>query len=166
WNAFPADEVAPAHDERMAIFAHIGADDKHGRRYLDYLKTRTYIVNAWRRRPFTPEMVEDLGAVGFVVRDMPAEVKDDKRAGLSQLWAPFWYMGKAEPVAATPVTPAAPAPTTPQPAAAPARPAPSQAFTKRYGRAVKRRAGGIVAGAKQGWNDAAPKAKKAARAGR
>ncbi len=163
WNAFPADEVAPAHDERMAIFAHIGADDKHGRRYLDYLKTRTYIVNAWRRRPFTAEMVEDLGAVGFVVRDMPAEVKDDKRAGLSQLWAPFWYMGKAEPVAATP---AAPTPTTPQPAAAPARPAPSQAFTKRYGRAVKRRASGIVGGAKQGWNDAAPKAKKAARAGR
>ncbi|UIJ35418.1 phytanoyl-CoA dioxygenase family protein [Allobranchiibius sp. GilTou73] len=168
WNAFPPEEIAPAHDERMAVFAHLGANDKHGRRYLDYLKTRTYIVDAWRKRPFTPQIIDELAAVGMVVRDMPAEVKDDKRAGLSKLWAPYWYPGKAEPVAAAPEpAPAAAPAAAPAPApAAPSGTAPSQAFARRYGRAVKRRASGMVSGAKQGWHDAEPKAKKAARAGR
>ncbi len=166
WNQFPADEIAPAHAERMAVFAHLGADDKHGRRYLDYLKTRTYMVNAWRKRPFTPEIVADLESAGIVVRDMPAEVKDDKRAGLSKLWAPFWYPGivAPEPVAAPAA--AAPAPPAPPAPAAVVRPAPSQALVPRYGRAVKRRLRGVTTGAKAGWYDAEPNAKKAARAGR
>ncbi|MDQ2849753.1 MAG: hypothetical protein M3Y49_03295 [Actinomycetota bacterium] len=154
WNDFPADEVAPAHNERMAVFVHLGADDKHGHRYLDYLKTRTYMVNAWRRKPFTPQIINDLEAAGLLVRDLPAEVKDDKRAGLSKLWAPYWYLGKAEPEINA---------STPAPAPAVARPAPSQAFVKRYSRATKRRLRGVIGGAKQGWFDAQPNAKKVAR---
>lgn len=159
WNAFPPDEVAPAHDERMAVFVHLGANDKHGRRYLDYLKTRTCIVDSWRSRPFTPEVVDTLTSAGPVVRDMPAEVKDGPRAGLSEVWEPYWYPGKVQPVpqqAATPATPPA-APTPP-----PAPPAPRRdPFLNRYGRATKRRLRGVIGGARQGWHDAAPKAKRA-----
>ncbi|MDE9366350.1 hypothetical protein PZ938_12130 [Luteipulveratus sp. YIM 133132] len=157
WNAFPADQVAPEHEERMAIFAHLGADDKHGRRYLDYLKTRTYMVNAWRRRPFTPEHVAELDAIGVTVRDMPAEVKDDKRAGLNAQWQPYWYPGSASVTAAAKPAPTAPAP---QAAAAPPAPRPQQAqppFARRYGRAVQRRLKGVTRGAVRGWHDAAPK---------
>lgn len=166
WNDFPEDEVAPAHDDRMAVFVHLGADDKHGRRYLDYLKTRTYMVDAWRRKPFTQETIDELGAVGIVVRDLPAEVKDDKRAGQSEQWAPYWYVGKVEPApkavppAPRPAPRPAPATVAPTPSSGPA---PSRAFIPRYSRATKRRLRGVIGGAKKGWNDSQPKAKKAAR---
>ncbi|WP_265445289.1 hypothetical protein [Flexivirga meconopsidis] len=150
WNAFPDNEIAPAHDERMAIFAHIGADDKHGRRYLDYLKTRTYMVNAWRSRPFTDEIRAELADAGFVVRDMPSEVKDDKRAGRKKDWEPFWYMGMPQPEPETKIVYR----DRPVPAAA------QQSFTQRYGRAVKRRLRGVAGGALEGWRGAAPKGKR------
>ncbi len=158
WDKFPEDEIAPEHDERMAIFAHIGANDSHGARYLDYLRTRTYIVNAWRARPFTPELIEELTTAGFVVRDLPAEVKDDKRAGKLKEWAPYPYLGmkppepkvvyRDVPAGPAPVAPAAPTP--PRAAPTPAQP---QGFTQRYGRAVKRRLRGVA----RGWKEAAPK---------
>lgn len=154
WNKFPADEIAPAHAERIAVFAHLGAVDKHGERYLDYLKTRTYIVDAWRKRPFTEEVLADLAAAGLTVRDLPSEVKDDKRAGLDEKWQPFWYPG---------MKPATPEPKvvyvekqtiTPPPAA------PQQPFLVRYGKATKRRLKGVLKGARQGWRDAAPKGRQ------
>lgn len=154
WNAFPPDQYAPEHDERMAIFAHIGADDKHGRRYLDYLKTRTYMVDAWKRRPFTAEHLAELEAAGFTVRDMPAEVKDDPRAGKNAQWEPYWYPG-TKLVSGSPA-PAAPATAAAGTAAAPAAPA-QPPFAQRYGRAVKRRLKGVAKGAQQGWHGAAPK---------
>ncbi|EWT01587.1 hypothetical protein N865_09900 [Intrasporangium oryzae NRRL B-24470] len=168
WNAFPAEQIAPAHDERMAVFVHLGADDKHGRRYLDYLKTRTYMVGAWRKAPFTPEIIQALEAADIVVRDLPAEVRDDKRAGLNANWEPFWYPGMRHPERAG-------APTVQGASSAPA-PAPSTSggakdpypvdFAKRYARATKRRLNGVLRGARAGWYDSAPKAKKAARAAR
>ena len=60
WNAFSDEEVAPLHENRLAVFAHIGANDKHARRYLDYLRHRTYIANMWRNHPFTPETIAEL----------------------------------------------------------------------------------------------------------
>lgn len=150
WNKFPDDEVAPVHDERIAVFAHVGANDKHARRYLDYLRNRTYIVNAWRKRPFSPELIAELEAAGFTVRDMPSEVIDDPRAGLWKDWQPYWYPGKPDPEPQI-IYRDAPA------AAAPAKAAPSQSFTQRYGRAVKRRLRGVTQGAVNGWHDAAPK---------
>jgi hypothetical protein len=168
WNAFPADEIAPAHDERMAVFVHLGADDKHGRRYLDYLKTRTYMVAAWRKAPFTPEVLAALEAADIVVRDLPAEVRDDKRAGLSEVWEPYWYPGMRRPQAAPNQKPA-PKAATSAPASSASRGAGSGDpaavdFAKRYARATKRRVKGVLRGARAGWYDAAPKAKKAARA--
>lgn len=160
WNTFAEEEIAPEHDERIAVFAHLGANDKHGRRYLDYLRTRTYMVNGWRANPFTPEALKELEAAGYTVRNMPAEVTGDERAGLFKEWAPYPYQAKgtgefviaarpgAKPVAPKPAPAAAPAPV-----AAPPQPS----FTQRYGRAAKRRLRGVAAGARKGWADAAPK---------
>ncbi|WP_353950320.1 hypothetical protein V6K52_11810 [Knoellia sp. S7-12] len=148
WNAFPPEQVAPEHEERIAVFAHLGADDKHGRRYLDYLKTRTYMVQAWRRQPLTPEGIAELEAVGITVRDMPAEVRDDKRAGQNAQWQPYWYPGTTK-MGAAPATPTAPT-----------SPAGQRVTAQRYGRAVKRRLKGVARGAKQGWQAAAPKSSK------
>ncbi|GGB25627.1 hypothetical protein GCM10011492_14680 [Flexivirga endophytica] len=170
WNAFPADEIAPEHEERMAVFAHLGADDKHGRRYLDYLRTRTYMVNGWRANPFTPEILEELQEAGFTVRDMPAEVKDDERAGLFKEWAPYPYPAKGTGdfvIAGRPGKKSAPV--TPAPAAAPAAaPAPAAGpqparvgptTAERYRAAAKRRLRGVASGARRGWQEAAPKAR-------
>ncbi|KYH45619.1 hypothetical protein [Branchiibius sp. NY16-3462-2] len=155
WDSFSEEEVAPLHENRLAVFAHIGANDKHARRYLDYLRHRTYIANMWRNHPFTPETIAELEAAGLTVRNMPAEVIDDPRAGGWKEWQPYWYPGKADPE--------------PQivyrekvvevPAAAPAaaKPAASQAFVPRYSRAVKRRLSGVTEGAVNGWHGAAPK---------
>lgn len=153
WDKIPPEEIAPAHDERIAVFVHLGADDKHGKRYLDYLKTRKYIVDGWRQRPFTEEVLRDLTAAGLTVRDLPAEVADDRRAGLDESWQPFWYPGRRlappEPAAAPSAQPGTPPPP-------PAR----QPFLLRYGKAVRRRLRGVVLGARQGWHDAAPKSRR------
>lgn len=88
---FGPDEVAPADGDRIAIFAHLGADDEHAARYAEYLKTRRYIVSAWRAHPYTDEVRQAAAAAGLRLRDMPAEVANDPGAGLNDKWEPFPY---------------------------------------------------------------------------
>lgn len=87
----PAWKVAKAKEDRIAIFAHLGANDSHGHRYLDYLKTRTYMVDAWRKRPYDEEARQAAKEAGLTLRDLPAEVMDDPNAGLKEKWEPFPY---------------------------------------------------------------------------
>lgn len=42
-DTFAPEEVADADGDRIAVFVHIGANDKHAKRYSDYTKTRTYL---------------------------------------------------------------------------------------------------------------------------
>jgi len=88
---FAPEEVAPTDGDRIAVFAHLGAVDSHGQRYADYLKTRTYMVNHWRKHPYTDEVRRAAQEAGLVLRDMPAEVIDDPTAGLKEKWEPFPY---------------------------------------------------------------------------
>lgn len=87
----PKWKVTKADGDRIAVFAHIGANDSHAQRYCDYLKTRKYMVDAWRKKPYDPAAVARAEAIGITVRDMPAEVRDDAEAGLKEQWAPFPY---------------------------------------------------------------------------
>src|SRR4029450_11102516 len=41
--------VAPSPGDRMAVFAALGLDDAHHHRYVEYLQSRTYICNIWRK---------------------------------------------------------------------------------------------------------------------
>ncbi|WP_295808746.1 hypothetical protein [uncultured Nitratireductor sp.] len=92
----PVEQQAPLHEHRMAVFAHLGANDSHGHRYADYLKTRTYIVNMWRRQGYSEEVREAVKRAGITLRDMPAEVANDPDAGLSKDWKPIPYEAAAK----------------------------------------------------------------------
>jgi len=90
-DSVPAWKVAKPDGDRIAIFAHLGADDAHAQRYGDYLKTRTYMVNRWRKMPYDDAVRAEAAAAGLVLRDMPAEVMNDPEAGLLEKWEPFAY---------------------------------------------------------------------------
>ena len=98
---FSPDEVAPADGDRIALFMHLGANDAHAQRYADYLKTRRYMVDAWRKQPYEPEVLEQARAAGLTVRDMPSEVINDPTAGQNETWQPFPYETKAPASEAT-----------------------------------------------------------------
>ena len=136
---FSPDEVAQPDGDRIAVFAHIGANDKHAKRYSDYTKTRTYLVDAWRKRPYDDEARQAAKDAGLHLRDMPAEVMDDPNAGLNELWQPFPYeTQKSEP-----------APTTAQSAVT--KPADAKAMVKATVRRAARAAKGGLKGARDGW---------------
>jgi hypothetical protein len=82
---------APSKPKRIALFAALGGNDSHFKRYHDYLKTRTYIVDMWRQRPFSREHLMAAERAGLTVRDLPAEVADDPHAGKNAAWAPYPY---------------------------------------------------------------------------
>ena len=110
-DRFKPEEVAEADGDRIALFVHIGANDKHAKRYADYTKTRKYLVDAWRKRPYDDEARQAAKDAGLHLRDMPAEVMNDPDAGLNELWQPFPYEGQktgAGRQAAAPATPTAP----------------------------------------------------------
>jgi len=104
-DKFAPEEVAEADGDRIALFVHIGANDSHAQRYADYTKTRKYLVDAWRLRPYDDEALKAAEDAGLHVRNLPAEVKDDPNAGLNELWQPFPYPGWTPPKA--PAKPAA-----------------------------------------------------------
>lgn len=148
-DRFKPEEVAEADGDRIALFVHIGADDKHAKRYADYTKTRKYLVDAWRKRPYDDEARQAAKDAGLNLRDMPAEVMDDPTAGLNELWQPFPYEGqkKAPAPAAKPAAKPAAAPVAAPAASSPDAKAIAKATLRRAYRAA--RAG--AKGARDGW---------------
>jgi hypothetical protein len=90
-DKFAPEDVAEADGDRIAVFVHIGANDSHANRYCDYTKTRKYLVDAWRKRPYDEETLQAAADTGLFLRNMPAEVMNDPSAGLNELWAPIPY---------------------------------------------------------------------------
>lgn len=92
FDSIPEWKKTKADGDRIAIFAHLGADDAHAQRYGDYLRTRKYMVDIWRKSPaYTPEQLAAAEAVGLKVRDMHAEIAADPNAGSNVEWTPFPY---------------------------------------------------------------------------
>jgi hypothetical protein len=83
--------VAPSPEDRIAVFAALGLDDAHHHRYVDYLKTRTYICDIWRRSSYDDEALAEAKACGLIVRDMPREIEGDETVGKNAKWAPTPY---------------------------------------------------------------------------
>lgn len=149
------DEVAQADGDRIAIFVHIGANDSHANRYADYTKTRKYLVDAWRMRPYDDEALKAAADAGLHVRDLPAEVKDDPNAGLNELWQPFPYPGWTPPKTAPAPKPAAAAAPA-APAAGTAKPGASATATATVlAKRVVRTAKGAARGAVNAWKSSA-----------
>jgi hypothetical protein len=78
-------------DDRMALFAALGLDDHHHDRYTDYLKTRAYIVNMWKKSHYDEATLALAAQGGLTVRDVPGEIRDDDQAGHNVAWAPIPY---------------------------------------------------------------------------
>lgn len=87
----PSWRIAPKDGDRMAIFVALGLDDDHAARYTEYLKTRTYMVNAWRTGQYDEEALAEAKRAGLIVRNVPSEVVDDPHAGQQEGWAPLPY---------------------------------------------------------------------------
>lgn len=81
----------PNSEDRMALFAALGLDDEHHDRYVEYLKTRTYIVNMWGNSPYDEETLALATRGGLRVRDVPREVQGDETVGKNQWWTPIPY---------------------------------------------------------------------------
>lgn len=82
---------AKSEGDRMALFVALGPNDAHHARYNDYLKTRTYICDMWRRRPWDDETLAEASAAGLTVRNMPKEIEGDDTVGRNQWWQPLPY---------------------------------------------------------------------------
>ncbi len=154
------EDVAPADGDRIAVFAHLGANDSHGKRYADYLKTRTYMVNAWRKLPYDDAIRQEAADAGFTLRDMPAEVMDDPKAGLDVQWQPFPYPGwtppaTKAPAAADPMAGAGASAAAGQPAATPADQA--KAVAQKAASEGLRRGKAVARAAVKAWRDSGKK---------
>jgi hypothetical protein len=82
---------ATADGDRIAVFAALGLDDAHHRRYTNYLKTRTYMCDIWRRSLYDEEVFTAARKIGLTVWDMRREVEGDPTVGKNAAWQPIPY---------------------------------------------------------------------------
>ena len=82
--------------DRMAIFAALGLNDAHHDRYVDYLKTRTYMVDIYRKSIYDAETLAEAEKAGLHVRDIRGEIEGDDTVGQKANWEPYPYPGMKE----------------------------------------------------------------------
>jgi hypothetical protein len=80
-----------ADGDRLAIFAALGLDDSHHDRFVECLKTRTYMVTIWRRTHYDSDTLRRAAAAGLTMRNVPREIEGDDSIGLNKAWAPLPY---------------------------------------------------------------------------
>jgi hypothetical protein len=88
---YPKRLHAPRHQDRISLFAALGADDHHAARYIEYLKTRTYMVNIFRASVYDDDTLREAEKVGLHVRDMRKEIEGDDTVGKNVTYAPIPY---------------------------------------------------------------------------
>jgi hypothetical protein len=77
--------------DRIALFAALGLDDAHHDRYVEYLKTRTYMVGIWRSSVYDEETLAAANAIGLHVRDVRHEIQGDDSVGQNVDYRPIPY---------------------------------------------------------------------------
>jgi hypothetical protein len=81
--------IAKSGGDRIAVFAALGLDDHHTARYVEYLKTRSYMVGMWRKSEYDAEALAEAAKVGLKV--VPSEVANDPTAGKNEKWVALPY---------------------------------------------------------------------------
>ena len=71
---YPKWLIAPKDGQRIALFSALGADDAHLDRYLEYMKSRAYVLPIWRASVWSPEAIAEAEASGLRLRNAPAEI--------------------------------------------------------------------------------------------
>jgi hypothetical protein len=77
--------------DRIALFAALGLDDAHHQRYIDYLKTRAYMVRSWNASIYDEETLAEADKAGLIVRDIRSEIQGDETVGQNEGWAALPY---------------------------------------------------------------------------
>jgi hypothetical protein len=87
----PKWRIAKADGDRLAVFAALGLNDAHHERYIEYMKTRTYLVNSFRASKYDDETLDLATKAGLNVRDMGKEIEGDDSVGKNEKWEPMPY---------------------------------------------------------------------------
>jgi hypothetical protein len=90
-DKYPAWRIASKDGDRIALFAALGLDDHHMNRYVEYLKTRKYMCDIWGRSHYDNDALTAADNAGLIVRNTPAEIKDDPTVGQHVDYAPLPY---------------------------------------------------------------------------
>jgi hypothetical protein len=90
-NKYPKWLVAKPDGDRVAVFAALGLDDAHHDRHIEYLKTRTYIINAVRNSIYDDEALAEADKIGLKVRDLRREIEGDDSVGQNEKWMAIPY---------------------------------------------------------------------------
>jgi hypothetical protein len=87
----PAWAIAARDGDRIAVFAALGLHDAHHDRYVEYLKTRTYMVDSFRASHYNGDALAAAAKVGLHVRDVGTEIQGDDSVGKNGKWEPIPY---------------------------------------------------------------------------
>jgi hypothetical protein len=87
----PKWRIAKADGDRLAVFAALGLNDAHHDRYVEYMKTRTYLVNSFRASHYDDETLDAAAKAGLNVRDVGKEIEGDDSVGKNAKWEPMPY---------------------------------------------------------------------------
>ncbi|HEX7745454.1 MAG TPA: hypothetical protein VF462_09365 [Micromonosporaceae bacterium] len=83
--------IAPKDGQRIALFAALGADDEHLKRYLEYMKSRAYVIPIWRQSVWSDEAIQEAEAAGLRLRNAPAEIVGVEGLGQNVNYKPIPY---------------------------------------------------------------------------
>ncbi|MBM0238748.1 hypothetical protein JNW88_19250 [Micromonospora sp. ATA32] len=83
--------IAPKDGQRIALFVGLGADDAHLERYIDYLKSRAYVISNWKRTAWSEEAIREAEASGLRLRNVPAEIVGVEGLGQNVQHQPIPY---------------------------------------------------------------------------
>lgn len=92
----PKWRIAKADGDRLAVFAALGLDDAHHHRYVEYMKTRTYMVNSFRASHYDEQTRLEAKNAGLNIWDVAAEIEGDDTVGRNAAWEPIPYEVGAE----------------------------------------------------------------------
>ncbi|GAB2602620.1 hypothetical protein Aab01nite_62270 [Paractinoplanes abujensis] len=92
----PKWRVAKADGDRVAVFAALGLDDAHHHRYVEYMKTRTYLINSFKASVYDEETRQEAKNAGLNIWDVAAEIEGDDTVGKNVAWEPIPYEIGAE----------------------------------------------------------------------
>jgi len=82
---------ARRHDKRVSLFVALGADDAHHERYVEYAKTRAYMVTSFRNSVYDDDALKAAAEIGLRVRDVRQEIEGDETVGKNDKWAAIPY---------------------------------------------------------------------------
>jgi hypothetical protein len=90
-SKYPKWLVAGKDGDRIALFAALGLDDAHMARYVEYLKTRKYMCDIWRKSKYDQAALSAAEQAGLSVRNVPAEIEGDTSVGKNVDYAALPY---------------------------------------------------------------------------